>query len=141
MSTPHRHVSEFAGSQQREPIGYAQPYQANIITGQSLIRPRTARPGDVSLVPSKQRVAGSIPARRAEHVPGRLREAAGLGRPSLSGFCGDDLPIGSYLDADVRLVGLPELVLADALAFHGHEPCLVVNDLACCGAAFDCEDG
>jgi hypothetical protein len=53
------------GSQRPQDPGDVQPHQATELPGQSNIRPCPASSGDAAKSPSKQLVAGSIPARRA----------------------------------------------------------------------------
>jgi len=52
------------GSQHRQMLGYARPQSASISAAKRHIRPHLATSGDRPCVPSKQRVAGSNPARR-----------------------------------------------------------------------------
>jgi len=53
-----------SGSQRRQIPSHTRPQRATISAGKWHIRPHLAPSGDRSIVPSKQRVAGSNPARR-----------------------------------------------------------------------------
>jgi hypothetical protein len=76
-------VGEFAGSQlgsqRRQILGYVGPQSASKRAAKWHIRPHLALSGDGSSVPSKQRVAGSNPARRAN----RKAQANGIMRPGI----------------------------------------------------------
>jgi hypothetical protein len=69
------------GSQRRQTLGYARLQSASICAAKRHIRPHLAPSGDRPYVPSKQRDAGSNPARRTNrpgqsHVP-ILKDRAG----------------------------------------------------------------
>ena len=65
------------GSQRCQILGYVRPQSASVGAAKRHVRPHLASSGDGSSVPSKQRVAGSNPARRAQQTP----------RPAVNSAC------------------------------------------------------
>src|SRR5262249_24984094 len=66
------------GSQRQQIQGYARPLSATISAATEHVRPHLESSGDRPQMPSKQRVAGSNPARRTRSSP-----SSDLDRPSL----------------------------------------------------------
>jgi hypothetical protein len=81
------------GSQRRQILGYVRPQSASVGAAKRHVRPHPASSGDGSSVPSKQRVAGSNPARRA-----------GQRHITILGLIGGS-PTGSQRAADGRCSG------------------------------------
>jgi hypothetical protein len=67
------------GSQRCQILGYVRPQSASVGAAKRHVRPHPASSGDGSSVPSKQRVAGSNPARRAN----RKAQVNGIMRPGI----------------------------------------------------------
>jgi len=86
--TPASSPGSRLGSHQCQILGYTRPQSASISAAKRHVRAHLASSGDGSGVPSKQPVAGSNPARRANrpgqsHVP-ILKDRAGSHRNSFS---------------------------------------------------------
>ena len=73
-------IGSQTGSQRRQIPGYARRQSAAISAAKQHIGPHPAMSGDVPNVPSKQRVAGSNPARRTRQTAGQRSAARELQR-------------------------------------------------------------